>query len=115
MVNRDAEFILKIIILVGTFLTVMIIATAAWAHAWFDKECCSEQDCRIARPDEVQTRRDGVMVTIPGKVQEAVPYSDKRVRVTRDPENRPAVCVGPQYHPGHSAHLLCVYVPAGGV
>ena len=111
--NRDAEFILKIVIAVGTFLTVAIIATAAWAHEWFDRECCSGLDCRIAKDGEVRTLASGVEVQALG-VRERVPYGDPRVRITRDPENRPAVCVRPQHY-GHAARLQCVYVPAGGV
>jgi hypothetical protein len=110
--NRDSEFILKIVIVVGIFLTALIINTAARPHEWFDQECCSGLDCRIAKDGEVRTLAGGVEVQALG-VKERVPYNDPRVRVTRDPENRPAVCVRPQHY-GHAARLQCVYVPAGG-
>ena len=111
-VDRDAEFVLKIVVISGIFLTAVILTTAARGHEWFDKDCCSDLDCRIAKEGEVQTRHDGVEVRAMG-VRETIPYGDPRVRVTRDPENRPALCVRPQHY-GHGAKTQCVYVPAGG-
>lgn len=111
-VDRDAEFVLKIIVISGIFLTAMILTTAARSHEWFDRECCSDLDCRIAKDGEVRTLHEGVEVQALG-VRERVPYTDPRVRVTRDPENRPAFCVRPQIY-GSGPRLQCVYVPAGG-
>jgi hypothetical protein len=102
-------FILCALLLAAAFF---LYPSRARAHDWFEKECCSGIDCRIAQPGEVTVRRDGVHVVTQG-VNTVVPLSSPIVRPTLDPQNRPAICLQ-SFHPSSPPYMRCVYIPGGG-
>lgn len=69
--------------------------------------CCSNQDCRPARPGEVRETVDGYRLTSTG---ETVPYGDRRVKDA--PDGAFHVCQqGGDFDHGR---VLCLFVPGRG-
>lgn len=93
---------------------IAILSTPASAHDWFDRDCCSDRDCRIADPGEVVVRRDGVHVQTKDGVSTVLSITSPKVRPTLDRENRPAVCLMKPVVPATPPLLTCVYIQTGG-
>jgi hypothetical protein len=91
-------------------LLLLAVPTAASAHSWFDYGCCTDKDCKIVDDKEIDERPDAVYARMPDGSWKSQPHHF--VKITRDPENRPATCVRQQYWAGKPYwELVCIYVP----
>jgi hypothetical protein len=90
----------------GIAAAVAVATKHARAHEWYPPQCCSGNDCRPIRQDDVELRPDGFFVKESG---ELIPYGDVRIRKT-PPEG------GASFHRcsvGGKAEgaTLCLYIP----
>lgn len=66
--------------------------TIAYAHSWYDYDCCSDQDCSPIPFGSVEIVEDGYRITLkPGDhplvhapFTYTIPYDSPNVRVSRD-------------------------------
>ncbi|MGI9482089.1 MAG: hypothetical protein ACR2OR_07000 [Hyphomicrobiales bacterium] len=94
-------------------------ASSALAHGWYDRTCCSDNDCRPANPGEV-VGVDGGYEVVVGEVRYRVANRDTRVRPSLDGGFH--VCIINQFSWSDGGgivldypHLQCLYVPKSGV
>lgn len=80
-------------------LALVLAASSALGHSWYDPWCCNNQDCRAVHPDEVKAMPDGYHYQ-----QWVMPYSQARPSGDKDFH----VCV-------MFGQLRCLYAPPGGV
>jgi hypothetical protein len=101
------------IIIVSVIAVAMIFCAfiaAANAHSWYDYGCCSDKDCKLVDEKEIDERPDAVYARMPDGTWKSQPHDI--VKITRDPENRPATCVREVYIAGKPKwDLICIYVP----
>lgn len=72
-------------------LTTLIISLILWgvfvieskSHGWYPFECCSGYDCRPVKKEAILRTSKGYVIKNTG---ELIPYTDRRVRVSRDEE-----------------------------
>lgn len=102
-------------------IVMVLFSTSAFAHSWYDIECCSDRDCAPA--SKIETLPNGVMritVILP------IPYSNKREKapytVDVDFEKLPKdkiksskdenihLCLSIFETP---PRILCIYLPEG--
>lgn len=83
----------------------VLSAQSAKAHAWYEYECCSEQDCRKAAIDEVTVTPDGYFVSTTG---ETIARNDGRLRFGEDWDWH--ICLVPS-----ETKVRCLYRPGGGL
>ena len=100
----------KIIIYVScalmAMLTIMVLVSTAESHEWYDKECCSDQDCRVIEPgDDMQVNKTGYVV-----MGFQIDFDDPRVRKSKDKDFH--VCAV-QDEVGHPV-IRCLYEPSTG-
>jgi hypothetical protein len=93
-------------------LVLVILASGALpaqAHSFFDRWCCSGQDCKPAPVGSVKWTPAGWNVSTPA-VQDTVPFDDNRIRYVPpgEPEQQMYICE----YPAH--RLRCLYVPESG-
>ncbi len=83
----------------------------ASAHDFYDFACCSDRDCRPISFDDVQVTPRGYRIEATGIV---IPFADHRIRMTpvEDHQQRYHLCTTSGTKTGH---VLCLYVPQGGV
>lgn len=87
---------------------------AAFAHSFYDANCCSDRDCRPLEWEWVKTTPEGYWISEPGALAPAfVPFGDKRIRPSpaEDLEQRFHICTQGGLPNGR---VLCLYVPTGG-
>lgn len=110
----------NIIIFVVTFLIVMGLAVAGYAHSFYPYECCHDRDCapvlssrNISSPDptklgateftiEVELTKDGQKYK-----QIMVGVTTPRTRLYDSPDGKTHACV----YPNHT--ISCLFVPPG--
>lgn len=107
------------------FLTALVViaATAAHAHSWYDYDCCSDRDCEPVPFHSVSITEEGVHVKLePGEhslvlegVDELLLWGDVNIRQSQDGEHH--ACVAPaltDFEDGRQVgdRLLCVYIAA---
>ncbi len=115
--DDDFNFPIAVGVLLALSATIMLIivavvlsTTRAKAHEWYDNDCCSGRDCTTVDDKDVVELSDRVVVRMPDGATVTVSYGPN-VRVTKDPENLPAVCAVKQ----QSWMLRCVYLKRRGV
>lgn len=85
-------------ILVAVFF--MISVTGAFAHSWYDSECCGENDCE---PVKVQTDEKGNFAVLKNGQKW---YVDKPRSIRPSKDDNYHVCI-------HMNMVWCFYVPSG--
>lgn len=81
---------------------ITLLPTSAKAHSWYDKECCSGDDCAPVADGGIKEGPGGY--TLPDG--NLLPYGDKRIRQSVDH----------QFHWCHiNAATYCLYVPGRGI
>lgn len=91
----------------GSVAVVFLLAAPigeTFAHDWYDKECCSGEDCRPAEPGELVLTDHGWLVTITG---ETYAYGDSHIRQSKD--EHPHICIT-HWTTGED-HAVCIYLP----
>ncbi|WP_172292955.1 hypothetical protein [Pseudoruegeria sp. HB172150] len=92
---------------------LLIFATAAQPHGWYDPYCCSDRDCAHIRATAVAV--DGAWIVslkandhpmLNSSVKYIIHFDDFRVRPSRD--NYFHACISSK-----EGYLLCLYVPEG--
>jgi hypothetical protein len=97
-----------ILVLVGaTLLPATTSAHDAPAGWSYDIECCSGLDCYQAPASDVKETRDGYLLS----TGELIPYSDRRIRPSRDEFFHECKPGGQTASP----RSLCLYVPNRGL
>ena len=56
------RFLTTMAIVLALLLVWLFTASGASSHEWYDKDCCSGDDCRPVKPGEVEAYDDGVCV-----------------------------------------------------
>ena len=90
-------FLYGVIMIIAFLWTVNLV----YAHDWYDRECCSGQDCRKANPGEVTTNSTGYQTH-----GEHIPFNDPRVKASKDSATH--IC-----KPAFSSKIRCLYVSMG--
>src|SRR6056297_2426685 len=49
---------------IGAVLALILVATAALAHEWYDPWCCNDRDCAPISQEHVSITEDGYLVTL---------------------------------------------------
>src|SRR5262245_9668074 len=94
--------------LIAALAIYALSAAPAHAHSWYDRSCCSDQDCHPVPDGSVTETKDGVVVKGWGIMSE----TDPRLRWSQDDQDH--LC---ESKPGPAAlgkwastpKLLCVY------
>lgn len=85
-------------------LSLTFVGWIAWSplvegHSWYDIDCCSDDDCRLARPGEIEETAAGIVA-----LGILFPWQSTRLRWSRDG----------QYHLCIPVDVpICVYRPPG--
>ena len=79
-----------------TIILLLLLATTAGAHEWYEHACCDTRHCHPVADGVVEDVNDGVKVQGHGTLH----CGDPRLRWSRD--NQDHVCEAPE-------KLLCVY------
>ena len=88
-----------------TFLALaQLIASAAGAHSWYPKECCSDEDCRPVPCDELI--ESGYGLTWRGKVF----FNERQTHASLD--NRCHVCIRSYVGFFVPSVPICVFIPS---
>lgn len=68
--------------LVNFLIVLMLLVTASYAkaHSFYELECCDDRDCEPLAPEQVKTTPEGY-VTPDGQV---IPFADARISPDRD-------------------------------
>ena len=89
----------------------------AFAHDWYDQDCCNNRDCREAHPDEVVERDGGYWIE---SSQEHFAYDNPRVR-PMSPDGKYHVCqwkevrhYGQNFSTVGKVYTRCLYTPSPG-
>ena len=96
---------------------LLLTATSAAAHSWYDSFCCSESDCRPVPADQVLEISEGVWKYLPTGNTFYNEGKFRRIRPSKD--DRFHVCIGrPHAEPGQGFKLVpgishCIYVVQG--
>jgi hypothetical protein len=100
---------------IGVYASALIAASVAFAHSWYDRDCCDLQDCEMiaGSPDSVKfaTDPDGVSVwVLPNG--EHIPVAEARQSLDREFH----WCRYKGIDTVIQANgTKCLYVPGGGV
>ena len=86
-------------------LFLIVLSSAAWAHSWYDSDCCSGRDCFEATSVFTQPNGDRLVTAVTGVVV-VVPANFTAVRPSRD--NNYHICY---YVEGGKPVPRCFYVP----
>lgn len=88
------------------------------SHDWYDRECCSDRDCRPANPGEVIEKDGGYWIE---SSKEHLKYDNPKVRHTSQ-DNQFHLCqwqdqrqISRNYHIPGSTLTRCLYVPNVGM
>lgn len=86
-------------------LALVLMAGTAHSHEWFDRWCCSGQDCQPAPVKSVTWTPQGWAVSTP-RINQVVPFDDKE-HIRYNPPGEPQffICEFPKNR------LRCLYVP----
>lgn len=101
-----------------TALALMLTASGAVAHSWYDATCCSARDCAPVPAASIVAMGDGYHVTLmPGDhplirwpLRTVVPYGDPRINWSQDASQHACIATGPDDYQG----VLCIYVTGAG-
>lgn len=83
----------------------LFLSTAVMAHEWYPPECCSGNDCRLARQDEIVEAPGGWRVVPTGEF-----FTYKAARPS--PDGKFHRCL--QVPVDIKSKTLCIFVPVGG-
>lgn len=97
-----SDRMIKALIITAIALYWVAFASLAWAHSWYDGDCCSEADC--TKSSEVEELKGGYWIK---ETQEFVSEKDPRVRWSKDQDFH--VC-----RPASWDHVRCLYRPQPG-
>jgi hypothetical protein len=108
--------ILHVLALSCAALLLVLLASAALSHSWYDPGCCNDFDCAPVASSHVQFTDAGVLLTLgPGDhkfVREpkswVIPYDSPKLRESKD--NDTHACVGEV-----TQVLFCLYLPPMGM
>ena len=92
-----------LVILLGAVVFGCWVSTVkeAGAHSWYDLDCCSDEDCRPAKPGEIEATPEGVEA-----LGVLFPEGDPRLRWSEDGDYHICISI-------YSGEILCVYRPRG--
>lgn len=104
-------------------LALALLAGPAAAHSWYDRWCCTTDDCEPIASTTVDVTPDGYLVTLQiGDHSKVRAYPIKRLfrfpdaDPTNDKDGEARISLDGQYHacvlPGSQA-FRCLYVPMG--
>lgn len=89
-------------------LGVLLSATYASAHSFYEYECCSDYDCAPLEETKIE-EKDGGWTLWDGR---HVPYRDKRVKPS--PDGQFHLCEQKWEPNTADRKILCLYAPIGG-
>lgn len=94
-------------------LALLLVASPAVAHEFYEKDCCDDKDCRPAVEGDVRETTEGYVID---SMKITVPYGDKRLRYS--PDGKFHVCPFSAIGIGTGSAITsrldtrCLYVPS---
>ena len=82
------------------------LAAGAYAHSWYPKECCSQNDCVPA--DKIETGPRGITAVVVGHQRIEVPSG---FAARSSPDDRIHVCFVSSPEEGLPPTPVCLFVP----
>jgi hypothetical protein len=79
---------------------------AAYAHSWYPKECCSQNDCALA--DRIESGPRGITAVMVGNRRIEIPPG---FAARSSPDNHIHVCFVSSIEAGVPWMPLCLFVP----
>ena len=92
-------------------LVMVVLATVAYAHDWYPRECCSDQDCGPA----VVLSKTNKGITLQDKFGSGhfIPWGDPMIKSS--PDGKYHICINSDVNGGEmQGSVLCVFFPDQG-
>lgn len=104
----DGAYCRHLGVVVRTFIILLLLTTNAFAHSWYDHECCSDKDCHpIEDCDELIDNADGSV-----RWKDFV-FSKERVKPSQDKYCHVCVYESKGGYGYQNKTPMCVYIQHG--